>query len=96
MDYHAALCYPSDSTESLHNFDQIVWDYLQSATGLTLPQTDTGGGYECVLQLPISSLSGRSFQHHVARLPISKGGCGLRSVAETSGPAFVGAIEMSL
>ena len=58
MDYHAALCYPSDSAESLHNFDQVVWDYLQAATGLTLPQNDTGGGFECVLQLPINSLSG--------------------------------------
>ena len=61
MDYHATLCYPSDSTESLHNFDQIVWDYLQAATGLTLPQSDTGGGYECVLQLPIL---GRSSGKH--------------------------------
>ena len=72
---------------SLHNFDQVEWSYLEAATG---------GEFECVLQLPINSLLGWSFQHHVARLPISKGGCGLRSVSETSGPAFIGAIEMSL
>ena len=96
MDYHASLCYPSDSSESLRNFDELVWSYLESATGLTLPLSDTGGRFECPLLLPINSLSGRSFQHHIARLTISKGGYGFRSVAETAGPAFVGGIEMSI
>ena len=35
MDYHTTLCYPSNSTESLHKFDKVVWSYLESASGFT-------------------------------------------------------------
>ena len=96
MDYWAALVYPSNFSQTAEKFDDLVWSYLEVATGLTLPRTNNGGGYECVLDLPIESLSGRTIQHHIARLPISKSGLGLRSVAETAGPAFIGGVEMSL
>ena len=35
MDYHTTLCYPSNSAESLHKFDKVVWSYLESASGFT-------------------------------------------------------------
>ena len=97
MDYWASLCYPSDSFEALTKFDQLVWSYLECATGLTLPLTGANGeDFECPLNLPISSFKDRSIQQHIVRLPISKSGIGLRSVAETSGQAFIGGVEMSL
>ena len=77
-------------------FDDTVWEFLQRATGLSLPRTDEGREYECVLQLPVQRLLGRTFQLHLARLPISRGGLGLRSVAETAGPAFIGGLELAL
>ena len=92
----SALVYPTDFLQASQDFDNLVWSYLESATGLTLPLSNMGGGFECSLDLPINSLRGRSFQHHMVRLPQSKGGLGLRSVSDTSAPAFVGGVEMSL
>ena len=96
MDYLSALIYPTDFIQASRDFDDLVWSYLESATGLIIPQSDMGGGFECHLNLPINSLRGRLFQHHMVRLPQSKGGLGLRSVSDTSVPAFVGGVEMSL
>ena len=96
FDYLAALCYPSTFSEAGTRFDGLVWDFLQKATGLTLPMTCEDRGYECALQLAVESLTGRSIQHHIARLSVSRGGLGIRSVTETAGPAFLGGLELAL
>ena len=96
MDYLAALVYPSDFLQASLDFDNLVWRYLECATGLSLPRYNMGGGFECVLDLPINSLSDLSFQHHLTRLPLSKGGLGIRAVSSIAGPAFIGGLELSL
>ena len=96
MEYLAALIYPSLFSRAADEFDKLVWSYLEAATGLTIPTVDSGEVYGCVLNLPITSLHGLPFQHHLARLPVSKGGLGLRSMSQVSGPAYMGGIEMSL
>ena len=96
MDYLAALVYPSYFSQAAMDFDDLVWNYLESATGLTIPRTGAGGGFECVLDLPIPSFAGHSFQQHLVRLPISKGGLGIRSISQSSAASFIGGVEMAL
>ena len=92
MDFLATLVYPTDFSKASSDFDELIWSYLESATGLSIPRSNMGGGFECPGAFPINSLDELSFQQHLTRLPLSKGGLGLRSVAETSGPAFLGRI----
>lgn len=96
MDYWAALVYHTDLHKAAQDFDLLIQSYLEAATGLTIPFTDSGGGFECSLDLPIQSLNNQSIQSHISQLPISKGGLGLRKISATSLPAFVGGIELSL
>ena len=69
---------------------------LQSATGLRIPQGEEGLGVECVLDVPVQGLGGQSYQHWLARLPITERGMGLRSLVDTAAATFIGSVEMSL
>ena len=69
---------------------------LEAATQLHVPLQDEGKGVECVLAPPVSSMSRSSFQELLVRLPVRRGGLGLRSCVDTSPAAFVGSVEMSL
>ena len=51
---------------------------------------------ECVLDLPVASLQGNSFQSWMARLPVKERGMGIRSTVDTIPAAFLGSLEMSL
>ena len=61
-----------------------------------MPRRDEGLGTECVLDLPVDNLQGKSFQELFTRLPIKLRGFGLRSMVDTSPAAFIGGIEMAL
>ena len=95
MDYHLALCYPSDILPVAQRFDAILWSALESATGQHIPRREEGLGIECVLDIPVDNMTDRSFQDHFLRLPIRLRGFGLRSLVETSAAAFIGGVEMA-
>ena len=93
LDYHLALCYPSDMAEAAQEMDRLLGGMLYAATGLRIPMEDEGMGVEHSPQSGVSRLAGRSYQSWMMRTPVRLGGMGLRSVAETSLAAFVGGVE---
>ena len=64
--------------------------------GQHVPRLEEGLGLECVVDVPVDNLQGRSFQDHLVRLPIRLRGFGLRSLADTSPVAFIGGLELAL
>ena len=96
LSYHLSLQYPSDIRPHAVRLDQILWDMLQSATGLQIPRKDEGLGVECVPQVPVRGLQGLSYQEWLVRLPIRERGMGQRSLVDTCPAAFIGSVEMAL
>ena len=96
LDYHLALCYPSDMAEAAKEMDRLLASMLQSATGLRIPMEDEGRGLDQCPQSGVSRLDGKSYQNWMMRTPVRLGGMGLRSVAETSLAAFVGGVEQAV
>ena len=80
----------------MERLDTILWNMLESATGLHIPRREEGLGVECVLQVPVWGMEAQSYQKWLARLPIRERGMGLRSLVDTSPAAFIGAVEMAL
>ena len=76
-----------------------ILEVMEQRSGMCACPTnlqDEGKGVECVLAPPISSMSRSSFQELLVRLPVGRGGLGLRSCLNTSPAAFVGSVEMSV
>ena len=96
LDYHLALCYPSDMAEAAAEMDQLLHNMVEAASGLTIPRVEQGRGVECCLQVPVTRLQGRSYQDWVLRLPVRLGGMGVRSMAEVSLAAYIGSVEQAL
>ena len=51
LDYHLALCYPTDMAEAAKEMDKLLYNMLESASGLFIPKVDEGRGVECFLQI---------------------------------------------
>ena len=96
MDYHLSLCYPTDILPVAEHLDTILWAAFERAVGQHVPRRHEGLGTECMLDIPVDSMRGRSFQEHAVRLPIRLRGFGLRSLRDTSPAAFIGGVEMAL
>ena len=64
------------------------------ASSSSIPRAEEGKSWDCVVDVP--GLHRRTFQDWVARQPIKLGGLGLRSQADLSPAAFVGALEQTL
>ena len=96
MDYFLSLCYPSDVLPVAEYLDTVLWAAFERAVGQHVPRLQEGRGTECVLDLPVDILRGRSFQEHIVRLPIRLRGFGLRSLVDTSPVAFIGGVEMAM
>ena len=96
MDYHLSLCYPSDIRPVMEFLDEVLWSMLEKAAGQQIPRTNQGLGYECMLDLPVESMSNLSFQELFVRTPIRLRGFGLRSLVQSIPAAFIGAVERSL
>ena len=96
LDYHLALCYPSDMVEAAKEMDRILGAMLHSATGFAIPMVDEGGSVEHCPQPRVTRLQGRSYQNWMMRTPVRLGGMGLRSVAETSLAAYIGGVEQAV
>ena len=82
LDYHLALCYPSDMAEASIEMDRLLYNMLESAASLTIPGRDQGRGYEYCPQVPVVRQQGRSYQDWMVRLPVRLGGMGMRSMAD--------------
>ena len=96
LDYHLALCYPSDIVEAAKEMDKLLKNMVECATGMSIPLLDEGRGVECCPQTTVTRLQGRSYQEFMLRLPVRQGGMGLRSMEDVSMAAFVGGVEQSL
>ena len=95
MDYHLSLCYPTDILPVARHLDSALWSAFELAVGQHVPRQEEGLGLECVVDLPVDNLRGRSFQDHFVRLPIRLRGFGLRSMVDTSPVAFIGGLELA-
>ena len=93
LDYHLALCYPTDMEEASRQMDDILWSMVEKAAGVSIPRVEEGRGVECCPLLPVDRLQYRSYQDWMMRMPVRLGGMGLRSVADTSLAAFIGGVE---
>ena len=78
------------------HLDTVLWAAFERAVGQHVPRREEGLGLECVLDIPVDGLRGKSFQEHFVRLPIRLRGFGLRSMVDTSQAAFIGGVEMAL
>ena len=96
MSFLTSLQYPSDIRAAADRADVILWELLEAATGLCIPRREEGLGVECVLAPPVTALQQSSYQEILVRLPVRRGGLGLRSILDTSAAGFVGSVEMSL
>ena len=96
FDYWLQLVYPSLVREAASMIDNVLWRVMETAAGGQIPRTDEGKGWECVIDPPIDSLRGRSFQEWVVRQPVKMGGMGLRSLADLSPAAYIGAVEQAV
>ena len=96
LSYHLALQYPSDIRPHAERLDSILWEMLESCTGLHIPRVEEGLGVECVLQVPVRGMEAHSYQQWLARLPIRERGMGVRSLVDTSPASFLGGLEMAL
>ena len=49
-----------------------------------------------IVNCPVTDLSSMSYQEWLVRLPVKLYGWGLRSLQDTCGPAYIGALETSI
>ena len=96
LDYWLTLVYPSVMRKAAERMDSLVLRVLQKMVGSEIPMDGGEDEWNKSINVPIGSLTGKSFQNWVLRLPIRLGGMGIRSCVETSPAAFIGGIEQSL
>ena len=90
FDYWLQLSYPSDVKQAAALLDRKLWKVLEVCVGSSVPE---GGESDCVMEGPVSSIQGLSFQQMVTRLPIKMGGMGIRNQEQLRLAAFVGSVE---
>ena len=92
--YTMQLVPPSLCETVAAELDEELWRMFESTTGLTVPRNQEQGGL--CLRVPVPGLDHRSFQEWAVRLPVRLYGWGLRSLADSCGPAYLGALETAL
>ena len=96
FDYWLQLVYQSQVKEAAVLLDNVLWEVMEGAAGGEVPRRDGGQGWECLINPEVDSLKGKTFSEWVVRQPIRLGGMGLRSLADLSPAAFVGAVEQAV
>ena len=96
FDYWLQMSYPTVVEPVAEWLDEQLWKILETATGLSIPRGASNTVWDCVLPIPVEGRTNHSFQQWVVRQPVRLGGFGLRSLKDTSGPAFIGAIEQAV
>ena len=92
FEYFCQLAPPSLCEPIACWLDGKLWSMLQAAVGFEVPRGEAGDKVAC----PVGELDRRSYQEWVVRLPIRLHGWGLRSLKETCGPAYFGALETAI
>ena len=70
LDYHLALCYPSDMLEAAEEMDKILVSMVESAADLSIPMQDEGRGVEHCPGTNITRLRNKSYQNWMMRMPV--------------------------
>ena len=96
FDYWLQMSYPTVVEPVAKWLDIQLWSILETATGLSIPQGASNEPWSCVLPVPVVGREGLSFQEWMVRQPVRLGGFGFRSLEDTAGPAFLGALEQSI
>ena len=47
LEYHIALCHPTDMERAAKEMDSYLWTMLERAAGLSIPRWEGGRGGEC-------------------------------------------------
>ena len=93
FEYFCQLSPPSLVEPVAAWLDTEIWRILERATGLNIPRGAEG---EMVIRCPVTGLDNLSYQGWLVRLPVKLYGWGLRSLQETCGPAYLGALETAI
>ena len=93
FDYWLQMSYPTVVEPVAAWLDTELWRIFESATGLTIPRFATANEWSCTLPIPVVGRGDHSFQEWVVRQPVRMGGFGFRSLVDTAGVAFLGALE---
>ena len=96
FEYWLMMVHPSQVMEAARRMDSVIWMVLEKVAGFSIPREDEGLGWENCLDIPVTQLTGRSFQSWVGGLPIRLGGLGLRCQEELAPLAYLGALEQAL
>ena len=96
FDYWLQMSYPSVIQPIAAWLDKELWKVLESATGLQIPRAASNNSWSCTLPVPVVGRDGLSFQEWVVRQPVKLGGFGFRSLEDTAGIAFIGAMEQAI
>ena len=73
--------------------DGVLWSVLETAAGLPIPR---GGDAEMRVRCPVRGLDSLSYQEWLVRLPVKLYGWGFRSLKDSCGPAYLGALETAI
>ena len=92
FEYFSQLSPPSLCEPIASWLDDKLWNMLEAAVGFEVPRGVAGDNVNC----PVGDLDRRSYQEWMVRLPIRLHGWGLRSLRETCGPAYLGALETAI
>ena len=65
---------------------------FEADVGFEVPRGEAGDSVDC----PVGQLDSQSYQEWIVRLPVKLHGWGLRSLRETCGPAYLGALETAI
>ena len=74
--------------------DIVLWRILESAAGFPIAHGGEQDGL--TLRVPVPTLDNISFQEWAVRLPVRLHGWGLRSLEDSCGPAYIGALETAI
>ena len=92
FEYFCHLGLPSLSEPVAGMPDSNLWTVLEAAVGYTVHRGENGTTVNCL----VAQLQGQSYQEWAMRLPIRFHGWGLRSLAETCGLVYLGALETAI
>ena len=96
FDYWLQLSYPSVVAPVAKWLDDELWKILETAFGFHIPKAAEGKEWDCVLPVPVEGRADRSYQEWILRLPVRLGGFGFRSLEDSAGIAYLGALEQAI
>ena len=67
-DHWLQLCYPTHIQAAAERMDQILWEVLEMTSSSSIPRSEEGKIWECVVNVP--GLQRRTFQDWVVRQPV--------------------------